>query len=343
MIKNLIKEKKSINSILRHLVFKNNQIVTSCLKLDDEINNLNKKTMFNIEKIPLINFFNEEFYKGEVNKDGLPHNRGYMVYLGLGDYCGDFENGYRNGKGFMYYRMKDLNLDEIPLYYSGEWMLDVFNGLGTYKFEHKKTKLEIEQLGEFYFNYLNGFGRSILAEDGFNKSKESDETKNNTKNSKILSGYFLHGLPINFYISIQMDSKFNISGKSGLCFVDQDGETVFLHEFEKIEEYKKIEDTITDKDEKMPNEFLDFYHNYFNHEIKTNKFKELFSKIRSKSINLQFYIKKYLTDETFSKFRNLTSELAKKLELADSIKKLKEIEKNLEEINVQAEKLNKLK
>ncbi len=338
MIKNLIKEKKSINSILRHLVFKTNQIVHTCFRLEDEINNFSEKNMSNDEKIPIINF-NENIYKGEVNKDGLPYNRGYMMYPGVGEYCGDFVDGYRNGKGFMYYRMKDLNsdLNEIPLYYSGEWMLDVFHGLGKYVYQDKKTKIEIEQLGEFYFNYLNGFGRTVLAKDGFDESKKSDESKNNTKTKRVLHSYFLYGLPINFYLNVQTDSKLEICGKSGLCFVDEDREEVFLYEFEKIDDLVKIENLVTNQDEKMPNEFLDFYNNYFNLEIKTDKFKELYSKIRSQSINLYFYIKKYLTDETSLKF--MSSEVVKNLELAESIKKLKEIEKNLKEIYIQAQKI----
>jgi hypothetical protein len=343
MIKNLIKDKKSINSILKHLIFKNNQIIDSCSKLKNEINNLIEKTTTNSEKLPVIKFF-ENLYRGEVDENGLPNNRGYMIYKDTGDFVGDFEKGSKNGKGHMRYKIENfLDKDLIPLYYNGEWMLDYHHGLGNYTIEDQKSKATIEKIGEFHFGNLNGFGRTLLEKDEFSKSKIAGVSENNTKISRIFFGYYLDGSLKNFYFDLNIDNKFEINAESGLYFIDENREEVLIHQFQKIDEYKKIEDTITDQDEKIPDELLNFYHNYFNHEIKTNKFRELFYKIKRSTINLLYYIEGCTIDETYLKVFRLNSEIIRKLSETRSIKELEVIDNVLKEIYIQAEKLNKPK
>jgi hypothetical protein len=343
MIKNLIKEKKSINSILKHLIFKNNQIINSYSKLENEIHHLNEKTLTNIEKLTVIKFL-IGFYKGEVDKNGLPHNRGFMIYPNTDDFTGDFECGNINGQGFMRYKEKNYqDRDLIPIHYCGEWLLDYHHGLGKYTFKDQKFKIIFEKIGEFYFGYLNGFGRTILEKDNLNKSKISDDSTNNTTIKNVLFGYYLNDTLINFYLDLQIDNEFQICGKSGLYFIDEDQEIVLLHQFEKIDEYNKIEEMITSQDEKMPDEFLSFYHNYFNHEIKTNKFKELFCKIKRATKNLVFYSEGCSVDDVYLEVLKLNAKIIDKLSETKSIKELEEIDIVLKEIYIKAEKLNKLK
>ena len=343
MIKNLIKEKKSINSLLKHFIFKNNQIVNSCSKLENEIHKLNEKNMINNEKLPVINFL-KSFYKGEIDQKGLPHNSGFMIYPNSDDFMGYFESGNINGQGFMRYKKKNyLDNDLSPLFFCGEWLLDFYHGLGKYTCEDQKSKVTIERVGEFYFGCLNGFGRTIAEKNELNKSKTVNDSENNVKKSNIYIGYYLNNSPINFYLNLNIDNKFQINEKSGLYFIDENREEVLIYQFEKIDDYKKIEDMIIDQDERMPGEFENLYHNYFNHEIKTEKFKELFSKIKRSSKNLLYYMEGCLVDESYLEVLKLNSEIIRKLSEAKSIKELEMINNLLKEIYIQAEKLNKLK
>jgi len=343
MIKNLIKEKKSINSILKHLIYKNNQIINSYYQLENQIQSLNEKTAIDIEKIPVISFL-KSFYRGAVDKNGLPYKRGFMIYPNTDNFMGDFENGNINGQGFMRYIEKNyLDRDLIPIYYCGEWLLDYHHGLGNYTCKDQKSKVIIEEIGEFYFGSFNGFGITIIKKDKSNKSKTKDDSENNTKIKRILIGYYLHDSLINFYLDLNLDNKSQICEKSGLYFIDENREEVLLHQFQKIDEYNKIEGTILDQDEKMPDELLNFYHNYLNHEMKTIKFKELFCKIKNSTKNLLYYMESCSVDEDYLKVFKLNSEIIRKLSEAKSIKELEMINNLLKEIYIQAEKLNKLK
>jgi hypothetical protein len=144
-------------------------------------------------------------------------------------------------------------------------------------------------------------------------------------------------------LNLNIDNKFQIYEKSGLYFIDEDRKEVLLHQFEKIDDYKKIEDMIIDQDERMPGEFENFYHNYFNHEIKTEKFKELFSKIKRSSKNLLYYMEGCSVDESYLEVFRLNSEIIRKLSEAKTIKELEMINNLLKEIYIQAEKLSKIK
>eukprot|EP00960_Hanusia_phi_P067487 766640-Hanusia_phi.AAC.7 len=65
-------------------------------------------------------------YDGKVNKQGLPHGTGKVIYPDGSSYMGEWKDGMRHGQGSLH-----VSGDEQ---YEGDWVENKKEGRGTYKF-----------------------------------------------------------------------------------------------------------------------------------------------------------------------------------------------------------------
>jgi hypothetical protein len=169
MIKDLIKEKQSINSIIKHLFFKTKQLHLANKSLGNRIQKLyeENKTYLEKKKYSKYKCF---FYKGDYEKESgydFPHNIGVMLFEKNENYVGQFKNGLFDGLGTLETNGKKiLKSQKLNFSYDGEWFADKYHGVGHLKSEINPSGIEyIEKTtGNFYFGKLNGFGQKVLSE-----------------------------------------------------------------------------------------------------------------------------------------------------------------------------------
>lgn len=330
MIKKLIKEKQSINLIIKHLFFQTKQIDFALKSLENRSKKLHEENKTYLEKKEFSKYLSF-FYKGDYEKESgyyFPHNYGVML-LGKksenGSYVGQFKNGLFDGLGTKEIndKTKYLENERLNFYYSGEWFADKYHGLGQLKSELKILGIKwIEDTyGYFYFGKLNGFGQKFLAK---KKSKKKDGSS--------ITGYFEFNEIKNFFLRIVFENELIVPSKSGLYFFNKDDENTLLHQFQSRDEIDKLINQASSKDEKMPNDCLDFYKDYFNKEFKTDKFKKLYLNIIMGMKIFEIDIirpRKSEIKKNRKRYIEIFNDLLTQLEQSTKINELEKINQNL--------------
>ena len=149
MIKNLIKNKETINLILRHLVFKLKQIDFAQDSLNKRSHKLQEEIEIYLEKKKSFSPFISSFYKGdyeELSGYNLPHNCGLMFFgpKQKESYIGQFNNGLFEGLGIRRFNDKEKYLEKqlLPIIYNGEWLANEYHCFGHLLCEYKEADLK---------------------------------------------------------------------------------------------------------------------------------------------------------------------------------------------------------
>lgn len=323
MIQDLIKNKETINLILRHLVFKLKQIDFAQDSLKKRSHKLQEEIEIYLEKKKSFSPFIASFYKGdyeELSGYNLPHNFGLMFFghKEKESYIGQFNNGLFEGLGIRRFNDKEKYLEKqlLPIIYNGEWLANEYHGFGqlTCKYKEAGVKGIEDTIGNFYFGKLYGFGKKYY-------SKEKHKRKNGT----AICGYFKFDQIINFFLLIDLENELD----SKLYFLNKEGENILLYQFQSKNEITNLMDSVSIKDEKLPSVVSNYYKDYFDNEFKSEKFKELYIKIATGIKIFQIELVKSKIKKNLKKFVKTSKELETQLWQSTKINELEKINQNL--------------
>jgi len=326
VIKNLIKNKETINLILRHLVFKLKQIDFAHDSLKKRSHKLQEEIEIYLEKKKSFSPFIASFYKGdyeELSGYNLPHNCGLMFFgpKEKESYIGQFNNGLFEGLGIRRFNDKEKYLEKqlLPIIYDGEWLANEYHGFGHLLCEYKEADVkEIEDtFGNFYFGKLYGFGKKYYSK------------KYLGKNGTAISGYFKFDRIINFFLFVDFENELNIANKSGLYFLNKDGKNILLHQLISNNEITNLMDSVSIKDEKLPSVIANYYKDYFDNEFKSEKFKELYIKIAMGIKIFQIQLVESKIKKNLKNFVKTSKELETQLWQSTRINELEKIDQKL--------------
>ncbi len=327
MIQDLIKNKETINLILKHLVFKLKQVDFAHDSLKKRSHKLQEEIQIYLEEKKSFSPFIDSFYKGDYEKlsgYNLPHNFGLMFFghKEKESYIGQFNNGLFEGLGIRRFNDKEKYLEKqlLPIIYNGEWLANEYHGFGqlTCEFKEESIKRIEDTFGNFYFGKLYGFGK-----------KYYHKKRHKRKNGTALFGYFKFDRVINFFLLIDFVNELVVPSKSGLYFLNKDGENILLYQFQSKTEITELMDSVSIKDEKLPSVIANYYKDYFDNEFKSDKFKELYIKIAMGIKIFQIELVSSKIKKNLKKFVKTSKELETQLWQSTKINELEKINQNL--------------
>lgn len=327
MIQDLIKNKETINLILKHLVFKLKQVDFAHDSLKKRSHKLQEEIQIYLEKKKSFSPFIDSFYKGdyeELSGYNLPHNCGLMFFGNKEkeSYIGQFKNGLFEGLGIRRFNDKEKYLEKqlLPIIYNGEWLANEYHGFGQLSCEYKEAgiKRTEDTFGNFYYGKLYGFGKKYY-------SIKKDKRKKGT----AICGYFKFDRIVNFFLLIDFVNELEVPSKSGLYFLNKDGKNILLRQFQSKNEITNLMDSVSIKDEKLPSVITNYYKDYFDNELKSDKFKELYLKIAISIKIFQIELVSSKIKKNFKKFIKASKEFETQLWQSTKINELEKIHQNL--------------
>jgi hypothetical protein len=338
LIKDLIKNKETINLILRHLVFKLKQINFAQDSLKKRSHKLQEEIEIYLEKKKSFSLFIASFYKGdyeELSGYYLPHNCGQMFFgpKQKESYIGQFNNGLFEGLGIRRFNDKEKYLEKqlLPIIYDGEWLANEYHGFGHLLCKSKEADVEeIEDtFGNFYFGKLYGFGKKYCSKKCLGKNGTAYSKELPLSLTTAIFGYFKFDRIINFFLFLDFENELNIANKSGLYFLNKDGKNILLHQLISNNEISNLMDSVSIRDEKLPSVIENYYKDYFDDEFKSDKFKELYIKIATGIKIFQIELVKSKIKKNIKKFIKTSKELETQLLQSTKINELEKIDQNL--------------